>query len=451
MTPESVRESISRGESLTTEFKLSIHDVQATATTLAAFANSMGGILIVGVNDDGTLQGVSDPAKIEAIVKQAGLQTSPPLECRLERHTIDQKTIVVAIVSGAKTGFHQVGDTTPRRYGTRVLASRVPPVALSVLIVDGDASTAGVLEALLRRRVQWAKVCSTVDDCRAALEDDRANAVFIDLFSAGGSPWDVIQFIQETRTKRPSVAFCLYSTAKNLAEMQGVDEYWRDRLTHYFRLYKDVAATALDTTLDGVLLEVAAYVLVARAKVGLGELKSALVQGGDGRGVAGVSRERAQRVVEEVEKALEFKAQTSRPIVPGVQTSTLDELVTETLQKASRSLQVTTGVNVTVLGLGAALVVGAFIYSCATREWQALAFGGLGMSGVIASLLKSPLHSIGSATRRILQVQVVYFSFLKQLSVIDQAGDSVPPLEKSKHITDQMERTLKAIEDNLSS
>lgn len=52
-------EIIERGEDTRHQFKRNINSNTSMAAELAAFANSKGGLLIIGVNDDGTIEGLS--------------------------------------------------------------------------------------------------------------------------------------------------------------------------------------------------------------------------------------------------------------------------------------------------------------------------------------------------------------------------------------------------------
>ncbi len=60
-------EKILKGrESKTLEFKRDISSLKPIMKTLVAFANTAGGILIIGREDDGTIKGVSDALRVQA-------------------------------------------------------------------------------------------------------------------------------------------------------------------------------------------------------------------------------------------------------------------------------------------------------------------------------------------------------------------------------------------------
>ncbi|MCC9000008.1 MAG: ATP-binding protein, partial [Candidatus Contendobacter sp.] len=65
MTPEKVLELISQGESGSLEFKEAQVRPESLAREMVAFANTLGGIILVGVTDDGAITGVSNTAEIE--------------------------------------------------------------------------------------------------------------------------------------------------------------------------------------------------------------------------------------------------------------------------------------------------------------------------------------------------------------------------------------------------
>ena len=53
-----IKELISQGEGVHLDFKFEISDAQKIARSLVAFANTSGGKLLIGVNDNGVIKGV---------------------------------------------------------------------------------------------------------------------------------------------------------------------------------------------------------------------------------------------------------------------------------------------------------------------------------------------------------------------------------------------------------
>jgi len=89
-TPKGIESIIRGGESSTVEFKRSMLPSADLAQLMSAFANSEGGILLIGVDDDGTIGGVPGyriPQAIEEIEKTAESVLFEPVDfnaCKIE-------------------------------------------------------------------------------------------------------------------------------------------------------------------------------------------------------------------------------------------------------------------------------------------------------------------------------------------------------------------------------
>ncbi|HLP48087.1 MAG TPA: ATP-binding protein, partial [Candidatus Kapabacteria bacterium] len=57
MEPTELLEIIKRGEDSKHQFKVNITNVDSLAAEMVAFSNSQGGMLIIGVTDDGQIAG----------------------------------------------------------------------------------------------------------------------------------------------------------------------------------------------------------------------------------------------------------------------------------------------------------------------------------------------------------------------------------------------------------
>jgi ATP-dependent DNA helicase RecG len=97
-TVEYWRNLIQQGEGLRVEFKTSFQ--KEVIETLVAFANTKGGAVLVGVNDDGQIVGVTIQAEtIQSWINQCKQMTSPRLIPDIELVQIENKTIAVISVS----------------------------------------------------------------------------------------------------------------------------------------------------------------------------------------------------------------------------------------------------------------------------------------------------------------------------------------------------------------
>ena len=61
MRDDDIASAIAHGEDQYQEFKRLIDNLESIAGEIVAFANSDGGVLFVGVDDDGSVVGVADP------------------------------------------------------------------------------------------------------------------------------------------------------------------------------------------------------------------------------------------------------------------------------------------------------------------------------------------------------------------------------------------------------
>ncbi|MFN3848330.1 MAG: helix-turn-helix domain-containing protein [Spirosomataceae bacterium] len=87
---------LKKRESTTLEFKSRIDNPYKIARTIVAFANTSGGIALVGINDDKTVKGISALPEIEKLQKALEL-IEPPLEINYEIVMYQEKRKVLII------------------------------------------------------------------------------------------------------------------------------------------------------------------------------------------------------------------------------------------------------------------------------------------------------------------------------------------------------------------
>ncbi len=98
MTPEEVATIIARGEDSRHQFKRDFANTESMAAELAAFANMGGGLLLVGVSDDGAIAGLttSDISRLNQILSNAASQhVKPPLNPTSSNVQTDQGLLMV--------------------------------------------------------------------------------------------------------------------------------------------------------------------------------------------------------------------------------------------------------------------------------------------------------------------------------------------------------------------
>lgn len=102
---------ISEGENFKIEFKRQFSGIEKIAKELIAFANTKGGMILFGVDDDGTIYGVeSEKSEIDLIYEASRRYCEPPIEPIVQVIELNGKDIVVAIVEESRKKPHRLQD-----------------------------------------------------------------------------------------------------------------------------------------------------------------------------------------------------------------------------------------------------------------------------------------------------------------------------------------------------
>jgi len=101
MDAEALGRLIRAGEGPTIEWKRELNDPDRAGAVLAAFANGIGGRLVVGVADDASLVGLTDPEAAAAVLEEAASRLLPRQEITLSRIESGDRTVVVAAIEPA--------------------------------------------------------------------------------------------------------------------------------------------------------------------------------------------------------------------------------------------------------------------------------------------------------------------------------------------------------------
>ena len=94
--------AFARGESQQQEFKRQLDNPESIAGEIVAFANSEGGVLYVGVADEGGLMGLVDPERdFQTLTHICRDRCIPPISPVIEQHTIDGHALLALTVKPA--------------------------------------------------------------------------------------------------------------------------------------------------------------------------------------------------------------------------------------------------------------------------------------------------------------------------------------------------------------
>lgn len=115
-----IEELIKRPENEELEFKTHMPNKHLIAANAAAFANTNGGQLIIGVREGGQVIGIKDIEKARKTVEQAIQTVSPVLKPNIEIVPIQGKSILVAAIPRGNQSPYIVGGRVLQRIGDKL-------------------------------------------------------------------------------------------------------------------------------------------------------------------------------------------------------------------------------------------------------------------------------------------------------------------------------------------
>jgi len=102
---------IEEGENLTCEFKRKFSTPEKIAREMLAFANTKGGYLIIGVDDDKEIVGVeSEKSESELILDAAKNFCEPPLDVKIDYIEVKGKEVIVVEIKESDSKPHRIQD-----------------------------------------------------------------------------------------------------------------------------------------------------------------------------------------------------------------------------------------------------------------------------------------------------------------------------------------------------
>ena len=99
-TLQTLREQAAAGEDSTRQFKARIDNADSLAAEMAAFANANGGVIFIGVQDDGTIPGITsrEVHDVNQLISNAASQhVRSPLVVLTQNILLENGNVVIAL------------------------------------------------------------------------------------------------------------------------------------------------------------------------------------------------------------------------------------------------------------------------------------------------------------------------------------------------------------------
>ncbi|SFC13083.1 Putative DNA-binding domain-containing protein [Spirosoma endophyticum] len=155
MTRDQLEELIAQKENIRLEFKRHLSSSHRIARTLAAFANTLGGIILIGVNDDGKIVGVpSEFREVSKIEDATDRLVEPALTISYETLTPDGRMVLVVSVLESNEKPHYVLNEAGKR--TIYVRAKDKSVPTNKLIIAPEiANTELIKSPMARTLIQY--------------------------------------------------------------------------------------------------------------------------------------------------------------------------------------------------------------------------------------------------------------------------------------------------------
>lgn len=99
---EYIHALIAEGEHVQQDFKFEISDARKIAKTLSAFANTLGGRLLIGVKDNGKIAGVRSDEEQYMVEAAARLYCTPQVDCEMRTYLAEGRSVLVATIAESR-------------------------------------------------------------------------------------------------------------------------------------------------------------------------------------------------------------------------------------------------------------------------------------------------------------------------------------------------------------
>lgn len=108
---QKIKKLIEQGEGVSLDFKQLVQNPSKIAKSMVSFANTHGGILLIGVRDNGSIAGVKAEEEFHMLELAATFYAKPEISFSVESHIVEGKTVLlVNIPIGENQPYYAKGE-----------------------------------------------------------------------------------------------------------------------------------------------------------------------------------------------------------------------------------------------------------------------------------------------------------------------------------------------------
>lgn len=106
-----IKSLIEKGEGVSLDFKQVINDPRKIAKSMVSFANTIGGFLLIGVRDNGSIAGVKSEDELHMLDLASAFHCKPEVKYTVEEHLVEGKLVLkVHVPEGKEKPYYAHGD-----------------------------------------------------------------------------------------------------------------------------------------------------------------------------------------------------------------------------------------------------------------------------------------------------------------------------------------------------
>jgi predicted HTH transcriptional regulator len=188
-----IDELLRRGEDATLDYKQTVTSASKIAKTMSAFANHVGGILLIGVQDDRKICGVLADEEIYMLDMAARFYCKPEVDIKLIHHKVDGKDVVECLVqTGTNKPYYAKDENNKWWAYVRVADKTLLASKIVIDVLKRGSSGQGTLinysskeTAILQYLSENERITLSQYKHMINISTRRATKIIVDLISAG--------------------------------------------------------------------------------------------------------------------------------------------------------------------------------------------------------------------------------------------------------------------------